>query len=175
MSHPELELTGAASALKYLETSVKRAQDRLDAAHEALDYAIKCQSDKPDEMDGTDFEVVVARSRAEVNDAETSLIRFSKTMLDYDKNVDTSRRDISVSITKADAEKFFFAFAICMRGSVEQIATRQAQDAMECKSSEDMFRIVVPLLRECFFSALKSATAEAQLPPWAAAAIEGAL
>ena len=175
MSQPELELTGAASALKYLETSVKRAQDRLDAAHAALDYAIKCQTDKPDEMDGTDFEIVVARARAEVNDAETSLIRFSKTMLDYDKNVDTSRRDVSVSITKADAEKFFFAFAICMRGAVEQIATRQAQDAMEVKSPEDMFKIVRPLLIECFRSSLKSAVGEAQLPAWAAEALEKAL
>jgi len=171
----ELELSGAASALKYLEGSVTRAQERLDAAHEAFDYALKCQRDKPDELDGEDFEVLLARARAEVNDAEGSLLRFSKTMLDYDKNVDTSRRDVSVSITKADAERFFFAFAICMRGSVEQIATRQAQDAMEVKSPEDMFRIVAPLLRECFRSSLKSATAEAQLPPWAATAIEGAL
>ena len=171
----ELELSGAASALKYLEMSVQRAQDRLDAAHEAFDYAIKCQRDKPDELDGEDFEIVVARARAEVNDAESSLLRFSKTMLDYDKNVDTSRRDVSVSITKAEAEKFFFAFAICIRGGVEQAATRAAQDSMECKSPEDMHKLVAPLLRECLASALASAVKECQVPPWVATTIEGAL
>lgn len=172
---PELELTGAASALKYLEMSQKRAQERLDAAHEAFDYALKCQADKPIELDGTDFEVLVAHARVEVKDAESSLISFSKVLLSYDSNIDTSRRDVSISITKAEAEKFFFCFAVCMRGAVEQIATRQAQDAMECKSPEDMFKIVAPLLRDGFRSSLKSAVGEAQLPAWAASAIENAL
>jgi len=171
----ELTLTGAASALKYLEGSVARAQKRYDDANANLEQALLNQRDKPDELDGEDFEIAIARARAEVNDAELSLLRLSKTMLDYDKNVDTNRRDVSESITKADAERFFFSFAICMRGAVEQIATRQAQEAIECKSPEDMFKLVSPLLRECFSSALKSAADECQVPPWVKAAIENAL
>lgn len=178
MKQNELELSGAASALKYLEMSVKRAQERLDEAHEALEFASECQRnplDIPKELDGIEPEVMVARARAEVNDAESSLIRFSKTMLDYDKNVDTSRRDVSVSITKAEAEKFFFAFAICMRGGVEQAATRAAQDSMEVKSPEDMHKLVAPLLRTCLASALDSAAKECQVPPWVVTTINGAL
>jgi hypothetical protein len=171
----ELELSGAASALKYLETSVQRAQRRLDEANLVLEQSFLNQREKPDELDGSDYEILIARARAEVNDAESSLLRFSKVMLDYDKNVDTNRRDVSESITRNEAEKFFFAFAICIRGGVEQAATRQAQDAMEVKSPEDMYKLTAPLLRECLASALASAVKECQLPPWAAATIEGAL
>ena len=172
---PELELSGAASALKYLEMSVTRAQERLDAAHEAFDYALKCQGDKPAEMDGEDFEVLLARARAEVNDAETSLLRFSKTMLDYDKNVDTSRRDVSETITKADAVRWFKAFAICMRGGVEQAITRISQDAMELRSPEDVYKIIGPMNRECFSSAMSSACSEEQVPSWVGDAVNEAL
>lgn len=171
----ELTLSGAPSTLKYLQNSVSRAQKRLDEAHANLEQALLNQRDKPDELDGEDFEIAIARARAEFNDAELSYLRQSKSQLEYDKNVDTNRRDVSESITKADAERFFFSFAICMRGAVEQIATRQAQDAMEVKSPEDMFKIVAPLLRECFSSALKSACDESHVPPWVKTAIENAL
>lgn len=171
----ELALSGAPSTLKYLQNSVSRAQKRLDEAHANLEQALLNQRDKPDELDGEDFEIAIARARAEFNDAELSYLRQSKSQLEYDKNVDTNRRDVSESITKADAERFFFSFAICMRGAVEQIATRQAQDAMEVKSPEDMFKIVSPLLRECFSSALKSASDECQVPPWVKTTIENAL
>ena len=117
----------------------------------------------------------VTRARAEKKDAEDSLLKFSKIMLDYDKSVDTSRRDVSEKISKAEAEKIFKTFAIVMRGGVEQLASRQAQDAMECKSSEDMYRLLCPLLRECFFNALKSATEAEQLPDWVRLAMEDAL
>lgn len=171
----ELTLSGAPSTLKYLQNSVSRAQKRLDEAHANLEQALLNQRDKPDELNGEDFEIAIARARAEFNDAELSYLRQSKSQLEYDKNVDTNRRDVSESITKADAERFFFSFAICMRGAVEQIATRQAQDAMEVKSPEDMFKIVAPLLRECFSSALKSACDESHVPPWVKTAIENAL
>ena len=46
---------------------------------------------------------------------------------------------------------------------------------MEVKSPEDMHKLVAPLLRECLASALDSAVKECQVPPWVAAAIEGAL
>lgn len=171
----ELELSGAASALKYLESSVQRAQRRLDEANLVLEQEFLNQREKPDELDGSDYEILIARARAEVNDAENSLLRFSKVMLDYDKNVDTNRRDVSESITRNEAEKFFFAFAICIRGGVEQAATRQAQESMECKSPEQMHKLTAPLLRECLASALASAVKECQIPPWAASTIEGAL
>jgi len=171
----ELELSGAASALKYLETSVTRAQKRLDEAHANLDQCLLNQRNKPDELDGEDYEVSIARARAESNDAEMSLLRLSKSLLDFDKNVDTNRRDVSESITKDEATKFFFAFAICIRGGVEQAATRQAQDAMEVKSPEDMYKLTAPLLRECLASALASAVKECQVPPWVKTTIECAL
>lgn len=171
----ELELSGAASALKYLETSVQRAQKRLDEANSVLEQSLLNLANQPLDLDGSDFEVAVARARAEVKDAEDSLLRFSKVMLDYDKNVDTSRRDVSEQITRNEAEKIFFSFAICMRGGVEQIATRISQDSMELKCPEDTFKIIAPLMRECFFSALRSATDENQIPSWVRATIEGAL
>ena len=171
----ELELSGAASALKYLETSVTRAQKRLDEAHATLDQCLLNQRDKPDELDGEDYEISIARARAESNDAEMSLLRLSKSLLDFDKNVDTNRRDVSESITRNEAEKFFFAFAICIRGGVEQAATRQAQDAMECTSPEAMYKLTAPLLRECLSSALASAVKECQVPPWVRTTIENAL
>lgn len=175
MKQNELELTGAASALKYLEMSVTRAQKRLDEAHEAFEYAQKCQRDKPDELDGEDFAILVTRARAEINDAESSLLRFSKSLLDYDRNVDTSRRDVSISISKSDAVKFGFSFAICMRGGVEQAAIRHAQEGVECKSREEMHMLVAPVLRKCLQSAIKSAIMEAQMPDWFGSAISDAL
>ena len=171
----ELELKGAAQALTYLERYSNRTQRRLDAANEALEEALLNLANQPLDLDGSDFEVAVARARAEVKDAEDSFIKFSKSMLDYDKNVDTARRDVSEQITRNEAEKFFFAFAICMRGAVEQLATRQAQDAMEVKSPEEMYKIISPLLRECFFSALRSAADESQVPAWVKTTIENAL
>lgn len=171
----ELELSGAASTLRHLEQYVSRSQARLEDATKALDQALLNQASKPIELDGADFDKDVAKARAEKKDAEDSFIKFSKMLLDYDKNVDTSRRDASESITRSDAEKFFFAFAICMRGATEQLITRQCQDAMEVKSPEDMYKIISPLLRECYFSALKSATEEKQMPKWVKEAIEKAL
>ena len=171
----ELTLSGAASALKYLENSVKQGQQRLDEANEILKFALEAARDKPMELDGENFEQAVTRARAEKKDAEDSLLKFSKIMLDYDKSVDTSRRDVSEKISKAEAEKIFKTFAIVMRGGVEQLASRQAQDAMECKSSEDMYRLLAPLLRECFFNAMKSATEAEQLPDWVRLSMEDAL
>jgi hypothetical protein len=171
----ELPITGAASALKYLENSVKQGQQRLDEANEVLNLALQLARDKPMELDGENFEQAVTRARAEKKDAEDSLLKFSKIMLDYDKSVDTSRRDVSEKISKAEAEKILTTFAIVMRGGVEQLSSRQAQDAMECKSSEEMYQITNPLLRECFGNALDSAVASEQLPDWVRAAVLNAL
>ena len=175
MAKAETELTGAASSLKYLELYVRNAQKRLDEATVALEQALLNQASQPAELDGENFDKIVAKCRAERKDAEDSYLKFSRQQLDYDKSVDTSRRDASESITRADAERFFFAFAVCMRGATEQLIVRQCQDAMEVKSPEEMFKITAPLLRECYFSALKSATEETQMPKWVKETIEGAL
>jgi len=171
----ELEISGAASALKYLEKSVARLQESLETATKELNEAIANQSANPPEKDGEDWDKIVARCRANRKEIQQELLGFSKLLLDYDKNVDTSRRDASESITRSDAEKFFFAFAIGMRGATEQLIIRQCQDAMEVKSPEEMYKIIAPLLRECYFSALKSATEESQMPAWVRTTIEGAL
>ena len=171
----QLALTGAASALKYLENSVKQGQQRLDEANEVLKLALLAARDKPMELDGENFEQAITRARAEKKDAEDSLLKFSKIMLDYDKSVDTSRRDVSEKISKAEAEKIFKTFAIVMRGGVEQSIARISQDAMEVRSSEDVFKIVAPMMRESFFNALKSATEAEQIPEWIRAALEDAL
>ena len=171
----EPPITGAASALKYLENSVKQGQQRLDEANEVLKLALQLARDKPMELDGENFEQAVTRARAEKKDAEDSLLKFSKIMLDYDKNVDTSRRDVSEKISRSEAEKILTTFAIVMRGGVEQLSSRQAQDAMECKSSEEMYQITNPLLRECFGNALGSAVASEQLPDWVRDAVLNAL
>ena len=93
---PELELgIGAASYLKFLEINVARAQKRLDESHAALDQCLLNQRDKPDELDGEDYEVSTARARAECKDAQESMLRLGKQLLEFDKSVDTNRRDVS--------------------------------------------------------------------------------
>lgn len=171
----ELELSGAASALKYIEERERKLRDALDSAENHIAELLAIKDNPPPELDGEDFDVLIARAKAERKDAEDSYYKAQKALREYDKQVDTDRRDVSESITRNEAEKFFFSFAICMRGAVEQIATRQAQEAMECKSPEDMFKLVSPLLRECFSSALKSAADECQVPQWVKSAIENAL
>ena len=175
MSQPELELTGAASALKYLESREKRLREQLDHAEEKVAELCAWREAPPSHLDGADFDVLIAKARAERKDSEDSYYKAQKALLDYDKNVDTGRRDVSISITKSDAVKFASSFAIVMRGGVEQAAIRHAQEGIECQTREEMHMLVAPVLRKCLTSAIKSAVIESQMPDWFGAAISDAL
>ena len=171
----QLELTGAASALKYLETREKRLREQLDRAEEKVSNLCDWRESPPPHLDGEDFNELIAKARGERKDTEDSYYKAQKALLDYDKSVSTARRDVSEKLSRAEAEKILITFSIVMRGGVEQLSSRQAQDSMECKSSEEMYQITNPLLRECFGNALDSAVASEQLPDWVRSAVLNAL
>ena len=170
-----LALTGAASALKYLETREKRLREQLDRAEEKVSDLCAWREAPPSHLDGADFDALIAKARGERKDTEDSYYKAQKALLDYDKSVSTARRDVSEKLSRAEAEKILTTFAIVMRGGVEQSIARISQDAMEVRSSEDVFKIVAPMMRESFFNALKSATEAEQIPEWIRAALEDAL
>ncbi len=173
MTQPELELSSdAARTLKTLESFVKRAENRLNNANAALESAIN--GEVPPALDGSEPDALLAKARAEVKSAEDSYLKFSNALLNFDKNVSTERRDNTESITRAEAEKFFFAFAIMMRGAVETAITRHAQEAMEAKSPEDMYSLMSPIMRQCFESALSDGCADG-VPEWVKTTIMNAL
>ena len=173
MTQAELELSSdAADTLKRLQYFVKQAETRLTNANEALRNAINGVI--PPALDGLTPDEILSKSRAEVKSAEDSYLRFSGALLNFDKNVSTERRDNTESITRAEAEKFFFSFGITMRGAVETAITRHAQESMEAKSPEGMYEIMSPIMRECFAMALSDACSVG-VPEWVKTTIMGAL
>lgn len=177
MSQPELELPGAPSALKFIADRELQLRAILKESEAKLAELclMRDAPTPPSHLDGADFDVLIARAKAERKEAEDSYYKAQKALLDYDKNVDTGRRDVSISITKSDAVKFASSFAIVMRGGVEQAAIRHAQEGIECQTREEMHMLVAPVLRKCLASAIKSAVMEAQMPDWFGAAISDAL
>lgn len=169
MSQPELELPGAPSALKFIADRELQLRAILKESEAKLaDLCLMRDAPTPpSHLDGADFDVLIARAKAERKEAEDSYYKAQKALREYEGIVDLSRRDASESITKADAERLFSMFAIHMRGAKENAVSRFCQEAMEVKTSEEMYEKFIEIDHSCYESALKSAMQEAHLPKWA--------
>jgi hypothetical protein len=164
---PELELPGAPSALKFIADRELQLRAILKESEAKLADLCLMKDAPPSHLDGADFDVMIAKARSERKDAEDSYYKAQKALREYEGIVDLSRRDASESITKADAEKLFSMFAIHMRGAKENSVSRFCQEAMEVKTSEEMYEKFVEIDHSCYESALKSAMQESHLPKWA--------
>jgi len=175
MAKSQIENTGAASALKWLEKEVSKGESRLSELKNSLNKAIDEESNPPRSKDGTDFASVRNRCRINYDDEFDSHLKLLTKLSLFDSKVAPEKRDASEAITRAEGEKVFSMIAIYMRTAAETFLTRSIPLIRESKTNEDAYNASLAAFTESVVNAVKSAVSEGHLPAWSKKSVDGIL
>lgn len=154
------------------------AQGRLEA-HEAdaereitrIKGEIAKLTERIPQLDGADKELTetqdkVTKLRTDLNEAYDLWFKLSKQVREYDRAVDTSRRE-GEKIPRADVEEFFQQYNISIDLAIESYIISLSQDATRAESPEAFYQMHADNLRSCKVAATQKAIQDKKLPAWA--------
>lgn len=104
--------------------------------------------------------------REGLNEAYDLWFKLSKQVREYDKAVDTSRRE-GEKVPRADVEEFFQQFNISIDLAIESYIISLSQDATRAESPEAFYLMHADNLRSCKVAAIQRAIQDKKLPGWA--------
>lgn len=160
---------GAPAALREIAAQERISRQDHAAAKASLDDAIANQLLNPEDESGNKR---VENARVHLEDVEKRWQRWLKHLREFDKAVDSDKRDAEESITKAEGKKVFFHAAIAMRQAMENTISRLYPDLLGCKSEQEMHKVSYRDFNESMLNSIKAALVENHLPAWAKEAIE---
>jgi hypothetical protein len=167
---------GAASALAYISQQELTCRQDVLRLKQELDKAMDEQRTQPPEKDGFDFDKAVGIARRNLDDAEDRHFKFLKNLREFDKSVAPDKRDASESITQSEGVKVFGMMAIYLRTANESFIDGLSQSILEeCKTPEDIHRMIATKLRENVVNSVTGAIRETHLPAWTIKAVEDVL
>lgn len=165
-------ISGAAGALKWISDKEAEGRREISRLENALTEALKNQTEKPNNLDGTDFDKAVETSRKNLDEAWKTQFKLLAQLANFDNKVDESKRDNSESITKADGENLVTMLVIHIRQALESFLTKSIPEIQECKSEAEAYNKVSPAFNLAMKEAVRNAVAETQLPVWVAETLE---
>lgn len=160
---------GAPAALRAIEEHEVRCREEKEIARD-LWKAAQTNLCEGDEVSGR----TESRTRQDYLHALEIWDDATKKLALFDKTVAPEKRE-GEKVTKADAEKWLTSFARHARVGFEMMIGAVAQDAMQCATPEDFYRMSAEQFRGSFNEAMNTAERENQLPSWAAMAVKAGL
>jgi vacuolar-type H+-ATPase subunit I/STV1 len=159
--------TGAPANAKLLETHAADAERNVVRIKDEIEKqtGMLAQADGSDEQTRR-IQNTLASLREHSNDAYELWFKLSKQVREYDKAVDTSRRE-GEKIPRADVEEFFRQFDLSIVLAIESYIISLSQDATRAESPEQFYQAHADNIRSCRVAAIEKAQQDNKLPKWA--------
>ena len=174
-SEKDKPTVGAPFALTFISEEEAEARNDIKKAKQVLEETLRLQRDRPKHLDGQDFdkdaEVAEEQLRAAVKRYEV----WAKYLNLYHKGVSPEQRSSSENMTREQVRNFIFLLAIHNRSAYQQFITSFADKVLSCRTSEDVYALVVKQFDECTRNAYLTAKHEGQMDEWAVEAFEDSL
>lgn len=162
-----IKSTGAPANAKLLESHAADAEAevvKIKTERLRLQEAVAKLDGDPEKQ--KPFLAQLSDLPAQLEKAYELWFKLSKQVLDYDKKVDTARREGEM-IPRDDAQEFFAQLILSYNLAIESYIISLSQDATRAESPEEFYQKHSENLRSCVTSAFDKAQKDEKLPKWA--------
>lgn len=159
--------TGAPANAKLLEQHASEAEREVVRIKGEITKLVE----RIPQLDGNDealrrAQVELSTAKDGLTDAYELWFKLSKQVREYDKAVDTSRRE-GDKVPRADVEEFFQQFNLSIDLAIESYIISLSQDATRAEAPEQFYQMHADNLRSCKQAAIDRAIQDKKLPSWA--------
>lgn len=160
--HPE---TGAPANAKLLEKHAADAELEVNRVKEQLAALRELVQPNGEKEAQATLSAQISKLQSDLEGAYDLWFKLSKQVREYDKAVDTSRRE-GEKVPRSDVEEFFQQYDLSLRLAIESYIISLSQDATRAESPEQFYQAHAGNLRSCVRAAIDGAIKDGKLPGW---------